>query len=428
MAGLPIVNGNQSGGIAMRIQPVLKLLCATCAFICSVALGQTSLRVNNIITVDASGGPAANCISLRTVLGSILDSSPSNPYHVKLEPGDYDCGFLRDEMIIVPQYVTVEGAGTDTTRIHGMKEGALINLTDGSELRFLAVNNIGDASFIVAYAVGIDSDNAASARVSHVHAESGPTADESFAFLVTSNAPNRPVQLELRHSYAEGATDALKCTGSWGNSRYVIDGTQLVQLVPDGGAPSHVDCADVSRCVNSYDADFNPIPRTCFQVPNFVFVTENTYTVGALGGISGANTICEQSANAAGLPGDNYRAWLSTQITSASEHLYHASNSYILADRSTVVASNWDDLTDGVLLNGINLTEFGNGLSGEVVTGTALDGDAIGCDCHEWASTNLCEFDPFHAGDSGRSDSRWTDFFRFNDCSIQAHLYCIRQP
>lgn len=57
--------------------------------------------------------------------------------------------------------------------------------------------------------------------------------------------------------------------------------------------------------------------------PNFMFVTSTTHTPD-LGGLSGADAICQSRAQAAGLPG-SYRAWLSTSMINAINRLGSAS-------------------------------------------------------------------------------------------------------
>ena len=79
---------------------------------------------------------------------------------------------------------------------------------------------------------------------------------------------------------------------------------------------------------------------------------------GNLGGLTGADRICQNLADADGslaAPG-TYKAWLSTAAAPAAARLTHATVPYKLVD-GTTIATNWDDLTDRALAAPINVTE-----------------------------------------------------------------------
>src|SRR4051812_38795722 len=88
---------------------------------------------------------------------------------------------------------------------------------------------------------------------------------------------------------------------------------------------------------------------------NYVFVTSIQQN-GNLGGLAGADAICQTRASFAGLPG-TYRAWLSTTAVDAEARFFHSTSPYVLTDGTTVVANNWDDLVDGTLAEAITMTE-----------------------------------------------------------------------
>lgn len=54
--------------------------------------------------------------------------------------------------------------------------------------------------------------------------------------------------------------------------------------------------------------------------PNIAFVTSTTYN-GDLGGLAGADQKCQALAEAAGLPANVYKAWLSTSNENAKDRL-----------------------------------------------------------------------------------------------------------
>src|SRR6187401_2282495 len=59
-----------------------------------------------------------------------------------------------------------------------------------------------------------------------------------------------------------------------------------------------------------------------------VFVPDQTYVGGLLGGLAGADMKCEARAAAAGLAG-TYKAWLSDQTKSATARLTHSTGAYL---------------------------------------------------------------------------------------------------
>jgi hypothetical protein len=172
-----------------------------------------------------------------------------------------------------------------------------------------------------------------------------------------------------------------------------------------------------------------------------VFVSSTLYN-GNLGGLSGADSKCQDLAKAAGLTG-TYKAWLSDTTTSASYRLTHAGVPYVLVD-GTVVAQNWQQLiSGGDLLHAIDKTESGGappigtfqcgGSSPMVWTYTDPSGAPLGggLDCSDWTSNTVA------TGFSGEADSAmspwWTQTCQSgpsgsaSTCADTAALYCMQQ-
>ena len=78
--------------------------------------------------------------------------------------------------------------------------------------------------------------------------------------------------------------------------------------------------------------------------PCRVFVTSTEYG-GIIGGLTGADTICQQLAEASNLSG-TYKAWLSDSTDSPSTRFVRSTGPYQLVD-GTRIAANWTSLTDG---------------------------------------------------------------------------------
>jgi hypothetical protein len=172
-----------------------------------------------------------------------------------------------------------------------------------------------------------------------------------------------------------------------------------------------------------------------------VFVTSQTYDAN-LGGLTGADSICQNLANAANLPG-NYKAWLSDSNQTAAQRLTHSTVPYKLVDH-TIVAYNWNGLTQGSLMHAIDQTESGgqppNSPPGQscvtlspkpsVWTDTSTSGTLINAlsTCSDWTSTSP---DRAVLGLATATNSNWTTYcntLSSGACAWQSALYCIQEP
>lgn len=152
-----------------------------------------------------------------------------------------------------------------------------------------------------------------------------------------------------------------------------------------------------------------------------VFVTEAVQNAD-LGGIDGANAICQAEADDADLAG-TFVAWLSTTTSSVTDRLVQSTAPYLLVD-GTRIADDWDDLVDGAIQARINLDANGELRGGDVWTGTLLNGDSYPMDdCAGFTSDStgvaLC-------GSTGTADLRWTENIT-PSCSTQLRVYCVEQ-
>ncbi len=160
---------------------------------------------------------------------------------------------------------------------------------------------------------------------------------------------------------------------------------------------------------------------------NRVFVTSTRYD-GNLGGLAGADTKCQDIANAKGM-GGTWKAWLSDSKTSASSRLIHSNNPYVLLDGS-IVANNWTDLTDGTLQTPINMDENGYQTINEMAvwTSTKVDGSTYS----PYANNTLCN--DYTVADENYSmcgmgyvnNNEWTDWSS-DWCKGTNRLYCFEQ-
>lgn len=156
--------------------------------------------------------------------------------------------------------------------------------------------------------------------------------------------------------------------------------------------------------------------------PCLAFLTSSVHG-GELGGLSGGDTICNQRASAAGLPG-NYRAWLSDSVNSPATRFTQNPGPYVLPN-GVRIANTWADMIDDSLLAPLNVMEDGGVQAGmtNVWTGTSGTGKQAAYHCDGW--TNTFAF----GGVYGRADatnSGWSVAGAFT-CGSGYRLYCFQQ-
>ncbi len=190
-------------------------------------------------------------------------------------------------------------------------------------------------------------------------------------------------------------------------------------------------------CGDSCDSSEECSMAGCVPKHRNVFITSTTHT-GNLGGIAGADAICQTRAGVAGLPG-SYMAWLSTDVISPNARFTRAAVPYKLPS-GVVVASSYADLTDGFLTNSISEDENGvtttapSGgfsdptcsrsfvFSNTLQTGAPLLGIIASCSEFNSASGFGALAEPMATG------SRWSNGCGGGSvCSFQSRIYCFQQ-
>ncbi len=153
------------------------------------------------------------------------------------------------------------------------------------------------------------------------------------------------------------------------------------------------------------------------------FVTSTLHT-GNLGGLSGADAICQSRADAA-LLGGSWIAWLSTSTVNAITRSSFSGN--IVTIGGDLVSSNgWAGLTGNIILP-IQFTETGTLITNSdpvtrAWTGTKYDGTYnSGFTCSDWTSTS-------GSGTAGAATvtGEWSQNANFT-CNTSFRLYCFEQ-
>ncbi len=132
-----------------------------------------------VVVSPVSGDPTASGKALRSALQGITGAGSSNGYLLEIEPGKYNLGSADTPLVMKP-FVDIQGSGEGVTLLTagGSADPATATVVgaDNAELRYLTVNNTGNA----AYARAIFSNNA-SPRITHVTAVAQNGSNQTIA-------------------------------------------------------------------------------------------------------------------------------------------------------------------------------------------------------------------------------------------------------
>ncbi len=155
-----------------------------------------------------------------------------------------------------------------------------------------------------------------------------------------------------------------------------------------------------------------------------VFVSVAAPTGEEIMGIAGADARCVVEAEAARLANpERFRAWLSDSKSSPATRFETRGARYVLVDGS-VIADDWDDLTDGQLSHPINAYPDGSEANVAVWTSTEASGEAVdtGEFCGDWS---VADDSYGRTGYSPEVDYFWTFADLGLVCFGIAHFYCF---
>jgi hypothetical protein len=185
-------------------------------------------------------------------------------------------------------------------------------------------------------------------------------------------------------------------------------------VINTGACTGPVDCGATSACVAGQ----------CVAAQR-VFVSAAASSNADLGGLSAGDALCQSYADAAQL-GGIWMAWLSSGAQHARNRLNPSSLPYRRLD-GALVASDWNGLTSGALMNPIDVDENLAPLPGsEVWTGTTATGLKTTATCSDW--TNGTAVGTLGTvGNTSATDATWSSvYLQFCDRN-NVHLYCIEQ-
>ncbi|HFE47092.1 MAG TPA: DUF4215 domain-containing protein [Nannocystis exedens] len=167
------------------------------------------------------------------------------------------------------------------------------------------------------------------------------------------------------------------------------------------------------------------VERRLVFVSSTLFAGDMSPPIDDLQGIALADAHCQELAESASKEG-TYRAWLSDAQSTpeGSFGLSGFSGVFELVNGSPI-ATGWDDLTDGSLMNTIDIDETGKAMQLSLVwTNTSETGSLGGVQsCGSWKSASA--IDKGLAGANQFKDAQWTDFDS-NSCANSARIYCFQ--
>lgn len=230
----------------------------------------------------------------------------------------------------------------------------------------------------------------------------------------------------------------LRESSKVGNMRTLIAGIFILATSSN--------CTDIPyNCPSDWECDPNEINcnNSCYK-DRYVFLTSSSYKGYDIGGIEGANNICNNLAKKAGLFNDleisrkPMIAWISDTNHGVTDFAKFGKGRYVLPSANfdnILIAESFTEILTGEKLNhSINHDENGFELLGETVwtntktNGEIYDSNQIGT-CNDWSVP--CQQNDECLGFVGRADSidsSWTEIQppdNASDCNLPSHLYCI---
>ena len=164
-----------------------------------------------------------------------------------------------------------------------------------------------------------------------------------------------------------------------------------------------------------------------------VFVT-STEQNGNLGGVAGANEICQSLADASSFTqGGKYLAWISDSLGNSPDVNFNKVNVPYQRVNGTIVANDYADLIDctnpDCLVNNISLNE-NNEITGTDFVWTSTNDDGtpfMPNNCENWTNDGSNMNPPGgRFGNKFNTNNMWTSTGT-DECNLTNHLYCFEQ-
>ncbi|MFN8679375.1 MAG: DUF1554 domain-containing protein [Thermomicrobiales bacterium] len=210
------------------------------------------------------------------------------------------------------------------------------------------------------------------------------------------------------------------CQGKCISKAECCGGCPAGQTCSNGQCTGCGPCQPGETCVNDQCVG-------CGQGGDCTVFATSTLHNGNLGGLAGADAICQQRAGEARLSG-TYLAWLSSTTESPATRFIQNPGRYTRTD-GLPIAANWAALVSGTIAVPIDRSETGQLVRSnrEVWTNTGTDGLPYFTDpsqtCDDWMTSGMTKA---RVGETDEVDGEWTTSHE-DTCDFSWRLYCVQQ-
>lgn len=152
-----------------------------------------------------------------------------------------------------------------------------------------------------------------------------------------------------------------------------------------------------------------------------IFLTDDTFSGNHL---YDADKICQVQAEKVWLNG-TFKAWISIGAKNPDNSFIKNDCKYYILKNGVkiIIANNYEDLTDGTIINSIDSNQYEEEVIGEVFTNTNFNGK-------EFSAANNCYNGTSTEGSiligNTEDKTKWT-VKNYGYCSDRKHLYCVEQ-
>lgn len=228
------------------------------------------------------------------------------------------------------------------------------------------------------------------------------------------------------------ALDTDSCTLACQNARCGDGFVQGTEVCDDGNLLNNDACTNtcegprcgdgfvqgIEECDDANAVDDDSCSNLCFSSFNTIFVTSTTYTIPTLGGVAGADALCQERAAASGLSG-NFVAWISDGSSSVLSRL-GAARGWLRPDGLPFA----DSIETNAVYYPPSVTELGTTVDDVTVALGGYPRDTEG-GCSDWTVTAPDQF--FMSGDPTGGFGAWNGSFGSLACNGNFRLYCLQR-
>lgn len=257
----------------------------------------------------------------------------------------------------------------------------------------------------------------------------GSTGIENLSTSNTSEVgqSQTSIVVQMTTSGEPQSTDSTDSSGSSSTNPTEVNNETTIETIPICGnniLEFPEECDDGNS--NEWDACSN----NCIN-NRVAFLTTDFIGLANFGGIDIADKFCQTEAKIFGIPGI-YKAWLSDDNSQNSPIFRFQSSEFegwYVSSNQIPIAKGWKDLTDGELINSINIQSDGFIDRGNNLVWTATNSDGtknINGSCGNWSEINSGSGFNVILGNPNLINSEWTMIENSCGSEILKKLYCFQ--